>query len=109
MAQKWWVVYENNEEQRVFTGKDGNSGLVRGKDKNNGKAFTWRSLRALSEESGLTEKRTEEILHKFLKSGVVVRNDGGDKFAYWEKVDSEDMPGEIEKDQKERMDKASRK
>lgn len=109
MAQKWWKVYENNEEQRFFIGKDGNSGLIRGKDKNINKSFTWRSLRALAEESGLTEKRTEEIIHKYLKSGVVVRNEGGDKFAYWEKVDSEVIPGEVEKDQKDRMDKASRK
>jgi hypothetical protein len=109
MPKQWWRVYENNEEQRFFTGKDGFSGLIRGKDKNTGKAFTWRSLKALSEEAGLTEKRTEEILHKYLKAGIVVRHEGGDKYAYWEKVDTEDLPGEIEKDQKDRMDKASRK
>lgn len=103
MPQKWWNVYDSNEEQRFFVGKDGNSGLIRNKK------FVWRSLKALSEESGLSEKKTEEVLHKYIKSGIVVRHENGDKFAYWEKVDMEDAPGEIEKDQKDRMDKASKK
>ncbi len=103
MSQKWWKTYASDDELRFFVGKDGNSGLVRHKK------YVWRTLKMLAEESGLTEKRTEEILHKYLKAGVAVRNEGGDKFAYWEKFDSEEKMGEIEKDQKDRMDKASKK
>lgn len=101
--QKWWNVFVGNEEQRFFVGKDFISGLVRNKK------YVWRSLKGLAEESGLTEKRTEEILSKYIKAGVIIVNEGGDKYAYWERVDNEEIPGEIEKDQKERISKASQK
>ncbi len=103
MAKKWWQVYANDEEQRIFVGKDGQSGLVRKKQ------FTWRSIKALAEESGLTEKRTEEIIHKYLKNGEVVIHDSGDKFAYWERIKIAEENDEIKNDQKERMDKAAKR
>lgn len=104
MPKKWWQVYANDEEQRIFIGKDGQSGLVRKRQ------FTWRSVKALSEEAGLTEKRTEEIIHKYLKTGEIVIHDSGDKFAYWERSNQkDDNTDEIKKDQKERMDKATKR
>ena len=80
--QKWWQVYANDAEKRVFVGKDGASGLIRHPE-----GFKWRSLSALASESGLSEADTEKILAKYLKMGIVLRNEKGDKFGYWELVD----------------------
>lgn len=116
MAQskaKWWEVYTDDEEKRVFVGKDGNSGLIRGKDKDTRDHFNWRTLEGLATDSGLTRAKVEGILQKYLKSGMVVQNDRGDKFGYWEKVAPQmGLPPAktaVEADQDSRMDKASRK
>lgn len=104
--KKWWQSHANDEERRVFVGTDGKSGLVRSKD------FNWRTLKSLANESGLTEKRVEEILAKHMKTGLVVQHASGDKFGYWERVVPEianPVPGTIEKDQQDRMKKAAKK
>ena len=104
---KWWQVYSNDEEKRLFVGKDGNSGLVRSQD------YEWRSTDALAKESGLSKRRTEEILDKFHKRGVVLQH-GKDpeKWGYWERV----KPGAndpklsvAEEDQQKRIDKVDPK
>ena len=103
---KWWEVHRNDEEKCVFVGKDGKSGLIRGKDKD-GKPFSWRTTDSLSKESGLSKKRTEEILDHWCKKGVVrVNPKDPEKWGYWENVGSEKAePNPVETDHKERMDK----
>lgn len=84
MAQtlpKWWQVYANDAEKRVFVGKDGASGLIR-----HPAMYKWRSLQALADESGLTEADTEKIIAKYIEMGIVLRNEKGDKFGCWELV-----------------------
>jgi hypothetical protein len=106
--QKWWQVYSNDEEKRVFVGKDGNSGLIRSPE-----GYKWRTLERLASESGLTKVKCEAILNKYLKAGLIVQNDSGDKFGYWELVAphlGKPAPsGPVQSDQKNRMDKAAKK
>lgn len=101
MLKKWWQLYANDDEKNFFVGKDGVSGLIRHPK------FKERSLKALASEAGLTEERTEQILNKYLKMNIVVASDGGDKYAYWEKVSSDEVkPGVVKADQDERVKKA---
>ena len=104
---KWWQVYSNDEEKRLFTGKDGNSGLARSAD------YEWRSTDALAKESGLPKRRTEEILDKYHKVGVVLQSSKDpEKWGYWERVKPDaNVPtkGVVQTDQDKRVDKADPK
>jgi len=107
--QKWHKVYNNDEEKRLFVGKDGDSGLIRAKDKD-GKHYDWRSTDALARESGLSKKRTEEILDYYWKMDVVRQHPKDpEKWGYWENVGAvkEDVDP-IEKDHQDRLDKAKK-
>lgn len=104
--KKWWQAYANDEEKRVFVGSDGKSGLVRSEN------FSWRTLKMLSSESGLTEKQVEGILSRHMKTGVVIQHQAGDKFGYWERVAEElknPPAGTIAQDQQDRLKKAAKK
>lgn len=49
--------------------------------------YKWRSTSAIAKEAGLSKKRTEEIVSKYAKIGVVIpskKNEG--TWAYWERV-----------------------
>jgi hypothetical protein len=78
--KRWTEVYpqgtkEGNEEQRFFIA------LARHPK------WDWRSTAAIVKESGLTETRVEEIIQKYLPSGIIVahpKNEG--QWAYWERV-----------------------
>lgn len=104
---KWWQVYSNDEEKRLFVGKDGSTGLVRSPD------YEWRSTDALAKESGLSKRRTEEILDKFHKRGVVLQHSKDpEKWGYWERVKpnaNDPKPTVAEEDQKKRVDKVDPK
>ncbi len=103
---KWWAAYRNDEEKCVFVGKDGQSGLIRARDKD-GKHYDWRSTDALARESGLSKKRVEEILDHWCKKGVVRQHSKDpEKWGYWENVGAEKPdPDPVLKDHEDRVDK----
>lgn len=110
MAQvkKWWQVYCNDEEKRFFVGKDGKSGLVRNSQ------FEWRTTDSLSRESGLTKTKTEEIIAKYHKAGLVIQHSNDpEKWGYWEKVSTQDdkktTKSVSDEDKEKRINKAGKK
>lgn len=103
---KWWQVYGDDTEKRVFVGTDGKSGLARHP------SYKWRSVDALIKESGATRAEVEQVLKKFLKSGIIIQSEKGDNFGYWELVapHSADLKKtSVEQDQDSRINKASKK
>ncbi|RDJ35521.1 MAG: hypothetical protein DWQ19_11940 [Crenarchaeota archaeon] len=78
--KKWTDTYpqgtaEGNEECRFF------KALARNKD------YKWRSVSALSKESGLSLQRVEEILNKYYKKNMVFMNPKGEEqWGYWERI-----------------------
>jgi len=80
MPKKWVNVYpqgttEGNEEQKFFIA------LARHPK------FCWRSVSALSKESGLSLQRVEEIIQKYYNKGMIFQNPKAeDQWAYWERV-----------------------
>ncbi len=104
---KWHQVFVNDKERRVFTGSDGAGGLCRNDE------FKWRSVEGLAEEAGLTRAETEAIVQKYVRGGVIVPNDRGTLFGYWERVAPHlaDPParGPIAQDQAARIERAAKK
>lgn len=102
--KKWTEVYpqgtkEGDEEQKMFIA------LARHQK------YEWRSISALAKASGLSEKRIEEILAKYLKLGMVFQSPSNeDNWGYWERVpqmlnaDKRSIPA---KDQDKRIKDAS--
>lgn len=82
--KKWTQVYpqgtkEGDEEQKLFIGKNRQSGLIRSK-------WDWRSTESLVKESGLTRERVEQILNKYVKLGLVFSSPHrDDHWGYWER------------------------
>ncbi len=105
--KKWHEVYSNSDEQKFFIGKDGKSGLVRSQ-------YDFRSVAALAKEAGLTKDRTEQIIDKFVKMGVVIVSPNKeDHYGYWQRV-SPNLGSAVAlsvsaADQGERVKKASSK
>ena len=77
--KKWTDVYPQgtkvgDEEQQLFIA------LVRHP------IYSYRSISALVKESGLSEKRVEEILDKYFKKGMVFPNpESTSQWGYWER------------------------
>ena len=77
--QNWYDIYprgskEGDEEEKVFIS------LSR-------RVWTWRSIGAISKESGLPKERVEEILYKYYKKGLVFQNPKNeDQWGYWDRV-----------------------
>ena len=75
---KWWEIYPagtqvGDEEKRFFVA------LARNQK------YIYRSVGALSQESGLTKTRCEEIINKYATKGIIVQsNKHPDQWAYWE-------------------------
>jgi len=112
IQKKWWQVYANDDEKRFFVGKDGKSGLIRGKDKN-GADFDWRTTDKLASESGLTKTRVEQIIDKYHKAGLVLQHPKDpEKWGYWEKVAPQmanlQKKTIAEEDKEKRIDKAKK-
>lgn len=100
--KKWWQVYPQstptgNEEQRFF------KALARHPK------FDWRSVAAISADSGLPPKRVEEIIAKYFKLGIVLQNPKNeDHWGYWEnhkKLVPKPSSSIAEKDTKKRVSK----
>lgn len=78
--KKWTEVYphgtkEGDEESRFFIS------LARHPK------YEWRSTAALAREGGLSHKRVEEIILKYLKRNIVVQSPSNEEhWAYWERV-----------------------
>ena len=97
---KWMYVYpqgtkEGDEEQRFFIALSRNA------------KYEWRSVSAVAKESGLTEKRVEEILSKYYSRGIVFQNPTNETlWGYWERVPKmlpKDDGTVTSKDQKKRV------
>ena len=102
---KWTAVYpqgtrEGDEEQKFFIALARNS------------KWEWRSVTAIAKDSGLSPKRCEEIIQKYHKCGMIIQSGKNeDLWAYWERVPNlgeKDDASVTEKDQKERIDKATK-
>lgn len=103
---KWTEVYpqgtkEGNEEQKFFIALARNP------------KWEWRTVAAIAQESGLSNKRVEEIIAKYYKCGMVVQSSKNeDLWAYWERVPqaaSKEDKSITDKDQQARMDKVAKK
>lgn len=100
--QKWTDLYpagtsEGDEEARFF------KALARHPK------YDWRSVAAISKESGLSFKRVEEIISKYFKLNIVIQNSRNeDHWGYWERV-KQMLPDEYisvsDSDKKKRIDK----
>ena len=78
--KKWTEVYpqgtlEGDEEARFF------KSLARNPK------YDWRSTAAIAKESGLGQRRVEEIISKYLKKNMVFQSPSNeDHWGYWERV-----------------------
>lgn len=107
MPKKWTEVYPQgsaagNEEQKFFMA------LARHKE------YAWRSVAAISKESGLSKERVEQLLAKYSNSKrynpplVYQSPKNENNWGYWARVPEifEDDTSITKKDQKERIEKA---
>ena len=98
--QKWHTIYRGSEDKCFFCGKDGKSGLARSE-------YDWRTTDSLARESGLTKRRTEEIIDYYCKRGVVIQHTKDpEKWGYWERVGApKGDPDPVKKDHDDRSQK----
>jgi hypothetical protein len=89
---------EGDEEQKLFIA------LARHPE------YEWRSVAAISKESGLSKERVEEILQKYYKKGIVFQSPKNeDLWGYWERVPemlNKNGSSITEKDHENRVDSA---
>lgn len=107
--KKWYEVYSGDDEKKFFVGSDGQSGLIR--KKKDGKSLSWRSVEALAKESGLTQKRVEEIINKYLSSGIVKQNPSNETLwgYHWNVKDDTPKPKSMgQTDKENRVSKATK-
>jgi hypothetical protein len=75
--------------------------------------LVWRTTYQIAKATGLTEKRVEEIINKYLDLGLVFPHDRDDnKWAYWERVPEllpQETPSLGQKDQDDRIGKHMKK
>lgn len=78
--KRWTEVYpqgtkEGDEEARFFRSLARNP------------KYDWRSTAAIAKESGLNQRRVEEIIAKYLKKNMVFQSPSNDEhWGYWERV-----------------------
>ena len=78
--KKWIDVYpqgtkDGDEEQKFFIALARNP------------KYDWRSAAAVAKESGLSIERTEQIIEKYVKKGLVFQSPkNNDHWGYWERV-----------------------
>jgi hypothetical protein len=78
--QKWDKIYphgtkEGDDELKFFIAIARN------------KKYVWRSVSAISKETGLTKERVEEIISKYYKKGIIFQHPKNeDQWGYWERV-----------------------
>jgi hypothetical protein len=104
--KKWTEVYphgtkEGDEELKFFIALARNP------------KWTWRSVAALSKDTGLSKERIEEIIQKYEKQGIVIPNPKNeDQWGYWQRnLDClpQVQPSVAKKDQDDRIKRAKRK
>lgn len=104
--KKWTDVYpqgtkEGDEEARFFRS------LARHPK------YDWRSTAAIAKESGLDQRRVEEIAAKYLKKSMVFQNPSNEEqWGYWERVPQMLPDGYLsasDADKNRRVKKASKK
>lgn len=97
---KWHTVYRGSEDKCFFCGKDGKSGLARSE-------YDWRTTDSLSRESGLSKRRTEEVIDYYSKKGIVIQHTKDpEKWGYWERVGTlKADPDPVKKDHDDRSQK----
>ncbi len=103
---KWTDVYpqgtkEGNEEQRFFIA------LARHPK------YSWRSTSSISQETGLSKDRVEQIVDKYWRLGIVLQHPNrDDHWGYWEN-NKDSLPvvqkGIKEEDQDKRIKKILKK
>jgi len=98
--KSWWEVFpqgtkEGNEESRFFCA------IARDK------AYKWRSVDKLAEQTKLSKSRIEEIISKYHKFGMVYQNPKNpDQWGYWERVGEQKEERDIlEEDCESRLNK----
>lgn len=83
--QPWWLVAENDDEKKLFRA------LARHEKAS-------RSTDGLAKESKLSTKRVEEIIDKYIKSGMITSvntKDGTMLWQYWERAEPKDKEQSI--------------
>jgi hypothetical protein len=72
--------------------------------------FAWRSVSAISKETGLSKERVEQIIEKYLKRGMLFQSPKNEEqWGYWERVPEmldKDKSSIAIEDQKDRIDDA---
>lgn len=93
--KKWIEVYKGDEEARFF------KSLARHPK------YDWRSVAAVSKESGLSKERVEEMILKYFGMNMVFQNPKNeDHWGYWERVPHmvpEERGSISDEDKKERI------
>lgn len=78
LPEKWYNVYPQgtktgDEEQKFFIS------LTRHPK------FTWRSIAAISKETGLSQDRVDQIIDKYFDRGIIIQSPSNpDNYGYWE-------------------------
>lgn len=81
---KWWEVYEGDEECRFF------KALARHPE------YKWRTTETIAKLSKLSIKRVQEIVQKYLPTGIVrAHASDADKWQYWERADEKVTVGSV--------------
>jgi hypothetical protein len=100
----WYEIYpqgtpEGEEEKKFFLS------LIRNKKYKN-----WRSVSAISKESGLTEEKIEQIIFKYHKIGLIIQSPANSEFwgYYYNNLEDvkEDPISVIEEERKKILKKA---
>jgi hypothetical protein len=91
---KWWEVYQGDDEARLFRA------LAR--DENH----DWRTTQGLAKAAKLSQQRVEEIIKKYLPTGVVKNHpEDQNKWQYWERSKPKSAKGSVaEENKKKRID-----
>lgn len=104
--RKWTEVYpygtkEGDEEARFFRSLARNP------------KYDWRSTAAIAKESGLDQKRVEEIINKYLRLNMVFQSPSNEEhWGYWERVPHmvpDRYCSASDADKRRRIDKASKR
>lgn len=103
MALKcWWEVFPQgtkagDEETKFFCA------LSRHRD------YKWRTVDSISEESGLSKTRVEELIGKYYEAGLIYQNlKNPDQWGYWERVGERKTDKDIlEEEHENRLKKKS--
>lgn len=94
---KWWEVYQGDEECKVF------------KVLSRSDEFAWRTTDTIAKKTGLSVKRVQEIIQKYLPTGIIRQHQtDADKWQYWERASAKEKKDTIaNENQKKRVKEAA--